>query len=1089
MLKYFLIFTYLMLLSMSSIFAGETKLLHYPDIYGKDVVFSYAGDLWIANVDNGLAMRLTSHPGRENFPHFSPDGKWIAFTGEYDGNRDIYIIPRQGGEPQRLTYHGARDQAVGWTPDGKQVLFTSSRETGYYGPYLYTVNPEGGYPERVPVDRAAWGSYNADASQMAFNRRRGEFRNWKRYHGGEAQDVWIANLKTGDFQNITADYSGVDQRPLWIGDEIYFVSDRQTDILNLWAYNLKTKTFTVKTKFTDFGLYAPETDGKSVVFEHGGSLYLYTVSDGKYRELHITVPSENWATRPQYVNPAKHLGDFSLSPDGKWAVIDARGELFKISKKSGKWENLTHSQGVRECYPAISPDGKSIAYFSDKTGNYQLYVQEISPTAKPQQLTAKIKTTPYHPVWSPDSKKLIFSDKDYILRLVDVTGKKVNQIDRGKYQKDYEFFWEISEYDWSPDSKWIVYSKVQQNLNSALYLYSLKEGKSYQITHGELDDFAPVFDKGGDYIYFLSNRHFQPELDPSEDNYIVSKMTNLCAIQLRSGEKSPFEKEEEDDPVESKENESKAPFRIDLKNIADRVYIIPVTPGNFKMVLAGKNKAFVMGKERYGFPGIDEFFHPGSVQDYFIKAYDMEKQKETQLLDKVGKFQVNADGSGLIYRSGKTVGILKTNSLQKHNVGDGKLKLGKLEMRLDRHAEWRQIFMDIWRWYRDFFYDPNMHGVDWKKVRDQYLPLVKFVQTRNELNALVSEMVGEICASHMYIFGGESNSFFKNRSVSTGVLGADIVADRKTGLYRIARIFRGKSWDKSLRSPLAAPDIRVSEGDYLLEIDGHRLSTKENYLKYLINKAGKEVKIVLAGSPDGKDRREITIKPLRSDRNLRRWEWVKTRAELVKKYGGGDIGYMHLDDMDEEGLAQFEEGWKANKYKKGLIIDVRYNGGGFTNYFVIDKLERKLIFGVKTRDFSPMRFPLAVSNAKMATLINEFTGSDGELFTEHFKARKMGKVIGTRTWGGLIGIINVIETVDGGIAVQPNVGFYNFSGKWIVENHGAEADPGLAIDILPQQGLKGEDPQLMKAIELLKEEIGQNPPQFPAPPPFPPRKP
>jgi tricorn protease len=1078
------IFLSVIFLLFLSLHAKETKLLHYPDVYQNRVVFNYAGDLWTANLDNGTAIHLTTHPGDENYPHFSPDGKWIAFVGEYDGDTDVYLISSQGGSPQRLTYDGVRKQVVGWHPDGR-VMVSSYFESGYYGPYLYAVSTSGGYPERIPIDRAAWASFSADGKIVAFNRRPGEFRNRKRYHGGQAPNVWIADLTKKEFKNITSDYTGINLRPLWIGGEIYFVSDRETNYNNLWAYDTQTGTFSRKTSFTDFAVYAPGTDGKSIVFEHGGSLYLYDVASGDYHELSIDLPAEDWETRPSYVNPAEHLGTFSVSSDGKWAVVDARGDIYKIYKSSGKWENLTETQGVRERNPIISPDDKYVAYFSDETGEFQLYMREAAKGKNPVQLTKELKTYPYHAVWSPDGQMLLFGDNDYVLRYVDVESKKMVKIDESNQQKDYEFYWEISEYDWSPDSKWVAYSKVEPNLNSALYLYSISEKKTYAVTDGGFDNFAPAFDRGGDYLYFLSNRHFEPALDPSEDNFIIKKMTEVCVIQLKSGMKPPFSKDEDE---EASGEETASEFKIDLKGLNNRIYTVPIDPGSYKSIRAGKKKVFAIGKESYGFPGIEEFFFPGSVQDYFIKAYDMDSQEQVKVLENVGAFDINEDGSQLIYRGGRIVGILSTASLREQHVGEGKLDLEKLEMLLDVKKEWHQIFNEIWRWYRDFFYDPGMHGINWQKIHDQYAPLVDFVQTRNELNNLASEMVGELCASHMYIFRGDQNSKFKRERVNTGYLGADIVPDSKSGLYRIQKIFPGKSWDKGFRGPLASPEVNVRPGDYLLEIDGHKITTKESYLKYLVNKVGKKVDITVVGHPEGKDRRTFTVEPISSERRLRQWDWVSSRRDMVRKSGGEDFGYMHLDDMDELGLAQFEKNWKALKYKKGLIIDVRFNGGGFTNYFVIEKLERELLLAVKTRNFVPMRFPMVSSNAAMVSIINEFTGSDGELYTEHFKDHHLGKVVGNRTWGGLIGIINSITTVDGGIAVQPNVGFYNFQGDWIVENWGAEADPGLDIDITPQDGLNDKDPQLEKAIEVVKQGLNEVR-SLPPAPPFPDKSP
>ncbi|HFE53713.1 MAG TPA: hypothetical protein ENK07_09720 [Bacteroidetes bacterium] len=568
-------------------------------------------------------------------------------------------------------------------------------------------------------------------------------------------------------------------------------------------------------------------------------------------------------------------------------------------------------------------------------------------------------------------------------------------------------------------------------------------------------------------------------MDPSEDNYIINPMTRVYVVALRAGEEAPFDADE-DERTRAVPSDS---FRIDLDGIQQRVFQVPIEPANFVALEAGKNKFLVRGKDEFGFPGIQEFFNPGSVQDYWLKGFDLKSEKTTEVLQRIGSFRIGVSGEHFAYRSGKTVGILDLGSIQKAKVEEGAVKLSSLWMRLNPREEWRQIFNEVWRWYRDFFYDPDMHGVDWKAVHDRYAGLLPYVETRSDLNALLSEMVGEVVASHCYVFGGDNGPSTDLEHVSTGLLGADLVPDKSADAYRFVRVYRGSNWQPRYRAPLAAPNVDVHAGDYLLKIDGRRVHASENYLKYLLGKSGKEVELTVNSRPSLKGARTFTVKTVRTERGLRRLAWIERNRKYVEKKTNGQVGYMYLPDMDEAGLAAFERQFKAEKYRKGLIIDVRYNGGGFTNYFVIDKLERKLVFGVQSRDFKPMRFPMVSFAGPSVALINQDTGSDGELFTEHYRARHLGKVIGTRTWGGLIGIINVIPTVDGGVVTQPNVGFYDFQGHWVVENHGAE--PDIEVDLDPASCVQGKDPQLKRAVEEILKDLKTSGVQFPNAPPFP----
>ncbi|MDZ7373679.1 MAG: S41 family peptidase, partial [candidate division KSB1 bacterium] len=983
-----------------------------------------------------------------------------------------------GGEPRRLTFHGGRDIAQGWTPDGRYVVFVSWRDVGYGGPLAYKVSPDGGYPEALPLGPACYLSFSPDGQRIAFNRQWGEFRNWKRYKGGQAQDIWLFDGSSNLFRRLT-DYEGIDRHPMWVGNRIYFISDRETGVNNLFSLDPATGQVVRHTQHRDFPVYAPETDGKRIVYECGGALWIYDPSTGREHRLSIEVPSERWMSRPREVKPAKHLGDYDVSPDGKWLALEARGDIYVVAKDdNGEWRNLTQTQGARERYPAWSPDGKWVAFFSDRTGDYQLY-RVPAQGGEWDPLTKNLRGQPYHLVWSPDGRYLAFGDKDYNLFLVEVESKKLVKVDRCRQQKDYEFYWEISDYSWSPDGRWLAYSKVDANLNSSVFLYDVRTGDIRRLTDDRFDDFSPAFDANGRYLYFLSQRHFNPTMDPSEDNYIISPMTRVYLVALRSGEEPPFDADEGSRtravPADS--------FRIDWEGIAGRIFQVPIPAANYVVLQAGKNKLFVRGKDEFGFPGIEEFFNPAGVQDYWLKGFDLASKKTTKVLDGIGSFRLNLKGDYLAYRSGTKLGVLSCERLAEAKVGDGAVDLDRLSMRLDLQAEWRQIFEEAWRWYRDFFYDPGMHGVDWEAIRHRYAQFLPYIETRRDLTALLSEMVGEVVASHCYVFGGEDNVPFEARPEGTGLLGADLRPDPASGYYRFVRILRGSSWEPEYRAPLAPPNVDVRPGDYLLSIDGVEVRTDEDYLKHLVGKANREVEITVNSVPRRQGARIYRVKTVSSETALRRLDWVERNRRYVEERTKGEVGYLHLPDMDRAGLAAFEREFKANKYKKGLIIDVRYNGGGFTNYFVIDKLERQLVFGVKSRDFHPMRFPMVSFAGPTVALINENTGSDGELFTEHYRARNLGKVIGKRTWGGLIGIINVIPLVDGGILTQPNVGFYDFQGHWIVENHGAE--PDIEVDIEPADWLQGRDPQLEKAVETILAALKEKAAELPEAPPFP----
>jgi tricorn protease len=1065
-------------------FPMEGRLLRHPDIHGNKIVFTYENDLWLLPSEWESARRITSHPGWEGRAKFSPDGTMIGFTANYDGGWDVYSMPAGGGEPVRHTYHPEGSFFIDWSPDGRYLLFRSNREdaTGRYQ-HLYRVPLEGGSPERLPVDAVRYAAYSPDGARLAYNRESSDAMNWKGYKGGAQQDIWITDLKGKYFEKIT-DWKGYDNFPMWHERGIYFNSDREDGRMNLYLYDPGTKRLVRKTHHTDWDVSEPSLGGDRIVYASGGTLWIFDTRDDSTRKLEIDLPTDRWRVRSDYVDPTASMQSVSLSSKGDSAVVEARGDLYLVDREEEKEVNLTGTPGSREIYPALSPDGKWIAFFSDRSGEYELYIMEPHPGAEWVELTHGSRTYYYAPAWSPDSKKLVYGDKDYNIFTVDTGTRAVRHIERSMYQKDNEIFWQYRDYCWSPDSKWIAYSLVQENLNSSLFLYELASGKSMRLTDAMFDDFSPSFDPSGEHLFFLSLRHFSPLLDPFMDNNVNVDMTGIYLFQLQPGRKPPFEekwgkgKEKEADAGEKKAEKATTP-EIVQDGIGKRLFVVPVEPGTYRDLRAAEGKLYYLSRESFGFPTWEEFVSPESTTEYTIMSYDLVEKETKYILDGIGWYSLSGDAGKVAYRSRSLFGV--ADAAEGGSVGDGTLSLSSLEQRVDVQEEYRQMFTETWRQLRDFFYDPEMHGRDWEAIRAKYEPLLPYIGNKGDLNYILGEMTGELTASHEYIFGGPSGYEFD--AVDVGLLGADLVPDRNADAYQFVHILPGEGWDEELRNPLRRPDIEIAEGFYLFAIDGVRVHANEDYLAHLVGKGGREVTLSVGKSRDPSKAVDYRVKTLTGDRQLRYEEWVQANRTKVEEATGGRVSYMHLADMDERGIQQFERDFRALRYADGLIIDVRENGGGFVSWFLIDKLERKLPYFSATRDFRPMRYPHAVHEGPTVVICNGGTGSDGEIFTQHFKDLGLGRVIGTPTWGGLIGIINMIPLVDGTMVTQPNVGFYSRRGEWIIENDGAQPDILLEND--PASVLAGRDPQLEKAIEVITAELEKNPPTEPTRPPYP----
>jgi len=1059
--------------------AAEGRLIRDPHVGGGRVLFTWEDDLWTVSLAGGQATRLTAHPGVERYGRFSPDGRQIAFTAGYDGGLDVYVVPAEGGEPQRLTWHPAADDVLGWSPDGASVIFRSRRTRQTE---LYQVAAAGGVPENLGLDRVRYASFSPDGTRMALNRQASDRMNWKGYRGGAQQEIWVAELGPRRFSRIT-DFPGYDCFPMWHSSGILFASDREGGRMNLYRCAPDGSGVTRLTDHGEWDVEFPALGGDLVAYGAAGYLWLLDAATGETRRLDIDIPSDRWRVRDRWYEPEEFLETLSPDGTGRRVAVEARGEIFILDTEIERAVNITRTPGSREISPAFSPDGTQVAFYSDRTGEYELYVTEPEPENDWTQVTDGSSTFYYHVVWSPDSNRLLFQDKDFTLHWAQLGTPGVRRIDRGENLKDNEIFWEVSDYCWSPDSLRAAYVKVDQNLNSAIFIHDTATGESTRVTDDRYDDFSPTFGAKGDVLYFLSQRGFQPALDSFMDNNLNVNQTMVMAAPLRRGAPLPFsaaarrlEREAEEAGPEQPESD---PLPLDLDGLGGRTTAVPVEEGTYKALRATEDHLFFLSRESFGFPGMDEFFFPRRVSHWDLVRFDLGAEELAVTIPDIGHYDLSADGKKAGYMSGRSAGVV--DAAKSARVGDGALPWDGLRQKTEVFAEYSQIFNEVWRQIRDFFYDPAIHGKEWGKLREKYAPLIPHVATRADMNYIIGHLLGELTASHEYIIGGGDGGGYGR--VGVGLLGADLVPDPTVGRWRIKRVLRGSGWMAGMESPLAEPQAAVADGSWLLAIDGHDLTADDNPWRLLQDREGMEVRLTVADGPDGSGSRTVVIETLYDEDYLRYFDWIEENYEFVRERTDGRVGYIHLTDMDEEGLQQFEQGFRAERYRDGLIIDVRENGGGFVSWFIIDKLERHLTYLSQTREFKPMHYPHGVHPGPIVVLCDEGTGSDGEVFTDHFRELGLGTVVGVPTWGGLIGIINMIPLTDGGLVTQANVGFANLRGDWVVENRGAL--PDIHVENRPEDLLAGRDPQLERAIEVVLQQLEQSPPMVLEPPEFP----
>lgn len=1081
---------------------GPTHLMRYADVHEDRIVFTYEDDLWIVSTDGGDARRITSHDGTERFAKFSPDGSRIAFTASYDGGTDVYVMDARGGVPTRLTFHPGPDYVLDWYPDGGSILFRSRREYPERVEMLYRVHVDGGLPEKLPVDQGGLASLSPDGKQLAYNRITREHRTWKRHQGGTAQDIWLGSLEAKDYRKIT-DWPGSDNFPMWHGEAIYFTSDRVNDTLNICMYDTKSGNVAPVTSYNDYDVKYPSMGPGAIVFQHAESLKLLDLATGQVRDVNAVIPSDRVRLRPTYESIGENAGAFRLSPGGKRMLLESRGEIFNVPVEDGDPINLTDAPASREKYPAWSPDGKWIVFISDRTGEEELYLVNQRGDSEWRQLTESNNGFKLPPVWSPDSKHIAFADKFMVLHVVDVESGRTTEIDRGEYDDGWER-WGIQDYVFSPDSEWIAYTKMEGSLYESIFLYSLAEKQSHRVTDPNTEDFSPSFSPDGKYLYFLSNRTFEPVMGFVDCNHVFLNMCRPYLVVLADGTASPFspkDSAEGDDDQEDKakddsgeKNETapdadqtddadapaeKPSTKIDTADMARRIVAVPdVEAGNYFRLQATKDGFLFLSKTE------NEFLKYQNVNDHTggrldLHGYKLEDEEASKLMSGIANYHLSADGKKLAYRAGRKYGVVDAG--KKAEAGDGKVDIDDIKTAVDRNEEFLQIFNEAWRVQRDWFYDAKMHAVDWNMIGEKYRRFVADCGNRGDLNYLIGEMIGELNAGHTYVYGGDAAD--DPERIPTGLLGVEFVSPPSGEFHRIARIIPGDNADPSGRSPLFEPGCPIAAGNFILAIDGEPITAGDNPYAALVNKAGKVVTMTWNDRPTTDGARTYRTRTIRSEGNIRYREWVGQKRAYVDAATNGEIGYLHLPNMMEPGLIEFAKAFYPQYQKRAFIIDERYNGGGFVGDMIIDRLERDVWAITQPREGKSIRNPERGFHGHLAVIVNEHTGSNGEYFAEAIKRVGLAPIIGMRTWGGAVGIEPHQLLVDGGTTTPPQFAPFGLDGKWLIEGHGVE--PDIVVQNMPADVLGGRDPQLDKAIEVLRNQLREDPKRLPETPPYP----
>jgi len=1075
----------------------DARMFRYPDVSDSQIAFVYGGDIWVVDKAGGVAHQLSTPAGEESFPRFSPDGRRIAFSGNYDGNVDVYVIAAGGGMPERVTHHPGRDRMLDWTPDGSELLFASARASGSRRfNQLYTVPVGGGLPTRLPLAYGEFAAYSPDGTRLAFTTKAREFRHWKRYRGGLAPDIWLIDLGTLDARNLTASDAN-DMQPMWHGDTLYFMSDRgPTQRLNLWAMDGGGGAPRQLTHFTDFDVSWPAIGPSDIVFQAGDQLWLLDLDSEQVHQVPVSVTTDLPGVRPHRINVSDLIASADISPSGKRAVFEARGDVFTVPAEHGPIRQLTASSGAADRTPRWSPDGKQIAYWSDASGEYELVVQAADGSGEAKTLTHLGPGYRYQPFWSPDSKRIAFVDNTSTLKIYDLAAGTVTGVDR--LPLTLHRGRENARVSWSGDSRWLAYSRVLPTQQGAVFLFDTASGERHQVTSGYYSDMMPVFDPDGTYLYYLSNRDLAPVYSDVDSTWIYPNTTNLVAVTLQRDGASPLAErndvegakpdeknggEEADEPAEKKADvkvkadkgekgadeegageKAPEPVKIDLDGFESRAVVLPPEAGNWGGLRAVSGKIVYQRAPR---SGAGEGPSP-------IKLWDLEAREEKTVLDDADGFEISADGKKMLVATKGGWAIVDVAPGQKM---DKPLATKDLETMLDPRAEWRQMFRDVWRTYRDIFYDPGLHGLDWDAIGNRYGALIDDAVTRWDVNYVIGELIGEVNSSHTYVFGGDTETP-KRRQV--GLLGVDWeVAD---GAYRIARIVRGAPWDIDVRSPLLEPGVDAKEGDYVLAVNGRPLDVANDPYAPFEGLADQAVLLTVNSGPTAEGARQVLVKTLDSEAHLRYLEWVEGNRQRVEKASGGRIGYVYVPDTGLRGQTELVRQFNSQMLHEGLIVDERFNGGGQIADRFVELMSRPRVEHIFFRDGDVLSWPQVTHVGPKAMLINGWAGSGGDAFPDIFRKLEVGPLIGERTWGGLIGPATRHALVDGGSYTAPEGRFFDPGQKWFAEGHGV--DPDIAVVDDPGAMAKGGDPQLEAAVAEVMGRLPASPPAEPKPPAF-----
>ena len=1075
---------------------AQTRLLRFPDIHGDRVVFTYAGDLWTAPSTGGTAVRLTAHPGLELFAKYSPDGQWIAFTGQYDGDEQVYVIPAAGGVPRQLTFYPARgplpprwgydNQVYGWSPDGKSVLFRSLRDHFELGDNrLYTVPLEGGLPTALPMPLSGAGTFSPDGRQVLYSPLFRDFRAWKRYQGGWAEDLWVFDLASHDARNITND-PNTDRDPMWIGDRVYFASDR-TGTLNLYSAKPDGSDLTQLTHSTTWDVRWPSADPSGqIIYELNGELHVFDTHGAADRKLDISVPDDGLASRPRHQSVARYVEDFALSPNGARALFTARGDIFTVPAEHGPTRNLTHSSSAHDKGARWSPDGRKIAFISDRSGEEELYLVDQDGHGEPERLTTNGDMMRYPPAWSPDGKFLAFADKAGRLWALEVANRRLTQVarDSGGY---------IGDQSWSPDSRWLTFSMSHLNGFNSIYIWGLGEAAPHQVTADLFNASEPVFDREGKYLFFLSNREYAPQVSSLEWNFAGNRTTGIFALALRKDVPPPFPPQSDEVKPDTTAAPSgpaaatarrpasdtgraaprAAPVTIDFDGLANRITPVPVPADNYSGLEAVNGNLLYLRRPPF-------YYGRSTDEKAALVVFNFEDRKPTTLAEDVDGDAISPDGSKVLVRQGAAYNLYDANP--KGAASKKTVSTADLQADIVPRQEWAQIFEEVWRRFRDFFYVPNMNGYDWKALHDRYQPLLQYVGHRSDLDYVLNDMIAELSNSHSYISGGDRD--IPDRP-DVALPGARFELDGASGRYRIAKIFQGDNAEAPYRAPLTSIGVDARVGEYVLAIDGEDLKAPDNPYRLLRFKSGRPVTLTLNSRPALEGARQVTYQPITSETQLIYLDWVTANRRRVDSMTNGRVGYLHLPDMGAEGIREFIKWYYPQVRKEGLIIDVRGNGGGNVSSMVIERLSRQLLATRFSRnsEFAGTYPDGPVFYGSLVTLLNETSASDGDIFPAMFKQAGLGPLIGKRSWGGVIGITDHGPLIDGGSVNVPEFGFASVDGRWIIEGHGV--DPDIEVENDPLSVIAGRDPQLERGVQEVLRMIQEHPrrlPTRPAPP-------